>query len=401
MAPELDEWFYKFQPFKWRGKRYEFGLSHALFSSDRIDDGSKALLGVLDERIEAGSDQEVFDRVYDIGCGNGVLGICAAGGLSAGELHLEDRDALAVALAVRNAERNALPCRVLPHAQPTGVGEGFESDLIVCNLPAKAGEAVHDHMVDHALAHLAPSGRLLIVVVNPIADRLAAHLESRSARFEQRTFSGHTVFAVEHTPTLGDVLSQAQDVYRRGERRTLEYRGITYEFTPALGLAEYDGPSYTTAMLTRLAIEYCADRRVVLYEPGGGHLPLILSRLSEKKRPRSFLLACRNTLAGYALETLNDVSGVPHTSEICARPLGIGNFVESGSLVVLPVVPEPHTPFFEELVEVAEAVSRNGGTLILAGASATISRLEKYRLPLRIVRRAKSRGVRGLVLTHA
>ena len=399
MAPGLDDWFYKFERFGWREKTYELGLSHALFSSDHIDDGSKALLDVLDARMGSGSDAPRVNRVYDIGCGNGVLGICAADGLSAAELILEDRDALAVALAVRNAERNALECRTVPYARPTGVGAGVESDLIVCNVPAKAGEPVHHLMTDYALANLAPSGLLLLVVVNPIADTLAMHLERRSARIERHTFRGHTVFAVEHTPDTGTVQPPLPEAYRRDKRVALEFRGIAYEFTPTLGLGEFDGPSYTTAMLARLAVECCADRPAVLYEPGAGHLPLILSRLPDGSRPRSFLFACRNTLARHALETLNTFSGVPYESEVCERPHELRRFVAPGALVVLPVVPEPHTPFIEELLGVAEAVSQAGGVLALAGASATVTRLEKRRLPLRIVRRAKSRGVRGLILT--
>ena len=399
MAPSLDEWFYKVERFGWRGKTYELGLSHALFSSDRIDDGSKALLGVLDARMDDRSDVPRVNRVYDIGCGNGVLGICVAGGLSAAELILEDRDALAVALAVRNAERNALECRTVPYPRPTGIGAGVESDLIVCNVPAKAGEPVHRLIIDHALANLAPSGVFLLVVVNPIADSLAMHLQRRSAHIERHAFPGHTVFAVEHTPTTRVIEPPLPDAYRRGEQVTLEFRGIGYEFTPTLGLGEFDGPSYTTAMLARLALERCADRPAVLYEPGAGHLPLILSRLPEGSRPRSYLFACRNTLALHALETLNTFPGVPYKSEICERPYELRRFVTSDVLVVMPVVPEPHTPFVEELRGVAEAVSHAGGVLAIAGASATISRLEKRRLPLRIVRRTKSRGVRGLILT--
>lgn len=399
MAPALDDWFYKLVRFTWRGRSYDFGLSHALFSSDRIDDGSKALLEVLDARIESGSVPAVYDRVYDIGCGNGVLGICAAGGVSARELILEDRDALAVALAVRNAERNALECRIVPCARPTGLGAGAESDLIVCNIPAKAGGMVQRLMTDCALANLAPSGVFLLVAVNPIADSLAVHLERRTVRIERYTYTGHTVFAVERTPDTEAIRLAPPEAYRRGETATLDFRGITYEFTSTLGLGEFDGPSHTTAMLSRLAVERCAGRRTVLYEPGAGHLPLILSRLSDEKRPKSFLVACRNTLARFAIETLNTFPGVPLESVVCERPLALRPLIPSGALVVLPVAPEPHTPFFEELMEVAEAVSQADGILVLAGASATISRLEKQRLPVRVSRRAKSRGVRGLILT--
>ena len=86
-------------PFSFMGERLFFDLSRALFSSFKVDDGSRLLLkslarhGALEKR----------SSVEDVGCGVGVLGLALKKRFPGVNLRASDRDALAVEMTRHNA----------------------------------------------------------------------------------------------------------------------------------------------------------------------------------------------------------------------------------------------------------------------------------------------------------
>ena len=90
--------------------------------------------------------------ILDLGCGTGVLGLALAKHYAA-ELTARDRDALALAVTAHNAASNGLACRTaggVDTANLDGTREGGPFQLVVSNLPAKAGEPVLAHMIAEA-----------------------------------------------------------------------------------------------------------------------------------------------------------------------------------------------------------------------------------------------------------
>ena len=142
-----------------KGFELVFESSDDQFSPRRIDAGTLALLSVVD--FAEG------DRVLDLGCGYGVVGVLAARVVGPGNVVMVDNDPAAVALARKNCKRNGV------EGVEVILSEGFSHmdvtgfDLILSNPPFHLG-----HIVDHeatgelirgARDRLAPGGRLRLV----------------------------------------------------------------------------------------------------------------------------------------------------------------------------------------------------------------------------------------------
>ncbi|MDR0399361.1 MAG: methyltransferase, partial [Treponema sp.] len=180
-------------PFRFRGRDLRFTLSLGLFSSADIDRGTRLLLKVLSRLLDEGGASPPR-RILDCGCGAGIIGVCAARALlpppgkgavrgaraESPLVRCQDRDELARIVTQGNAALNGLDSSVLrAYTEPLLSGDpGGGWDLILSNIPAKAGEPVLDDFIRRSPALLAPAGRALIVVVAPLADffrrRLAA-----------------------------------------------------------------------------------------------------------------------------------------------------------------------------------------------------------------------------------
>ncbi|MDR1315985.1 MAG: methyltransferase, partial [Spirochaetales bacterium] len=195
--------------FEFRGRRYEFALSHGLFSSAGIDRGSRFLLRVFSGLLDGGLfpapgklRQGGTLSVLDAGCGCGVLGICAgtalrdlAGKGAAGErcsgpgpglasvlvpasasvpalaVRAQDRDELARLFTEYNGLRNGLAGAELEARTEAllAAPAGAAWDLILSNVPAKAGRPVLEDFIGRSAGMLKSGGLALVVVVNPLA----------------------------------------------------------------------------------------------------------------------------------------------------------------------------------------------------------------------------------------
>lgn len=117
-------------------------INHAnLFSREKLDIGTRLLLANLPR-------QEDYRDIMDLGCGNGVIGICVARQNPAATLHFRDESFMAVASAEQNFrsafgdQRTALfsagDCL-------TGIADN-SLDLVLNNPPFHQQNAVGDHI---------------------------------------------------------------------------------------------------------------------------------------------------------------------------------------------------------------------------------------------------------------
>lgn len=139
------------------GIRLELGGDPRLFSPRAADRGTLAMLSTV--QVEPGQ------KVLDLGCGCGIVGIWAA--LSGAEAVLLDVDARAIDCARDNASRNgASRCRFL-------VSDGFRQldeagfDWILSNPPYHTDYAVARHFIEKGFNRLKLGGRLVLVVKRP------------------------------------------------------------------------------------------------------------------------------------------------------------------------------------------------------------------------------------------
>jgi 16S rRNA (guanine1207-N2)-methyltransferase len=138
-----------------KGVELRLQTASALFSPRAIDRGTLAMLSC----VEFQPDQ----KVLDLGCGYGVVGLVAAGFTPPSQVWLVDKDPVAVRLSRENARLNAAPeINVVLSDGFDGLGEtGF--DLILCNPPYQADFAVPKHFIEKGFNRLVIGGRMLMV----------------------------------------------------------------------------------------------------------------------------------------------------------------------------------------------------------------------------------------------
>lgn len=126
-----------------------------VFSRTRLDPGTRLLIKHLEVKPD--------DRVLDLGCGYGAVGIIAARLAPRGNVILADINARAVALAAENLQLNGI--RNATAIQSDGYQSlgGQRFDVIALNPPIRAGLAVVYRLLEESAQHLAPGGRFYLV----------------------------------------------------------------------------------------------------------------------------------------------------------------------------------------------------------------------------------------------
>ncbi len=141
--------------FLYRGEVIEVEVDRGVFASAGLDRGT----GLLIESTTVGSS----DRVLDIGCGWGAVGIAAAKSAHSGRVVLVDVNRRAVHLARRNLERNRIENAEVRMGSLFEPVDGERFDLIITNPPYRAGRPLIERLIREAPAHLDPGGRLVLV----------------------------------------------------------------------------------------------------------------------------------------------------------------------------------------------------------------------------------------------
>ena len=266
--------------FRFRGRSYNFALSHGLFSSADIDTGSRFLLKVfsdaLDEDIKNG--KPLPHRILDAGSGVGVLGICAAGAIRAAEtpesllvkeaekssLHVraQDRDELARIFTEYNARQNSLGPETLgAWTEPLLAGPGGW-DLILSNIPAKAGLPVLEDFVRRSAALLNAEGRVFLVAVNTLSDFFDSAIQANSSLIIREKGPGHTVFMYARKErksetsfpflTKDDFFIQCPGYIRR--RNEYEIEKTSYHLDTIHGAPGFDSPGDEILVAAKLVV---------------------------------------------------------------------------------------------------------------------------------------------------
>jgi len=150
-----------------RGRRYRLVTATGVFSSRRIDNGTRLLVESM-ELPPAGS-------LLDLGCGYGVVGIVAATVEPGLKVTLTDVNARATMIAAENVSRMRLGnVEVLTGDLYQPVGDG-RFTTIVSNPPISAGmRKVVGPLIMGAVEHLEAGGLLQLVVQSNKGGRTVA-----------------------------------------------------------------------------------------------------------------------------------------------------------------------------------------------------------------------------------
>ena len=137
------------------GSSFEFMTADGLFSPKSADRGTLAMLSLVSF--------DSADRVLDLGCGYGIVGIYAASLIGADRVVMSDISDEAVSAARHNAELNGVPeIRVI---QSDGYENIPERDFtcILSNPPYHTDFSVAKRFIEGGYAHLLDSGRMIMV----------------------------------------------------------------------------------------------------------------------------------------------------------------------------------------------------------------------------------------------
>lgn len=133
-----------------------------VFGGDGLDLGARVLLEAI-----TGSPLEGFERIADLGCGSGVLGITLGRRLPDAEVVFFDESFLAVESARHNARANDVDRTTFIAADGFAGYTDEPFDLIVCNPPFHQRGAVSDavafSLMRQAHHHLVTGGELWVV----------------------------------------------------------------------------------------------------------------------------------------------------------------------------------------------------------------------------------------------
>ncbi|MCX7027566.1 MAG: methyltransferase [Spirochaetes bacterium] len=420
---DLDPFVNKTVDFAYNGCRLSFNLSHALFSSFDIDTGTKFLLR------ELASEESILgaSSILDAGCGVGIIGITFAVACPGARVVMRDRDLLACAFAERNCRRNGIPALRLNigSAPPASVNErGSESsneqlqprvivapgllgeddpfgpyDVILSNLPAKAGAEILSGFLRKASERLlSPGGCLAFVIVNSLAPQVDTWIGAAGLGLVRKSAGpGHTVFIlrkagpervtaaaslsrsqmnpIRASPSFAE-LALAAGFYIRvsGPRSIGRY---TIEASGYRGLPEFDTNGYATDLGVE-ALERAASgslvRDFLVIEPGIGLSALWACRSMGPERVHaqsrdylSLIATGANLAASFPL-----TSYIPRTSiEDEALP-----DVSIDAALVFPDV-TPRVDPVKSCWELLARTTKRGAAVVIVTDSQAASRFEK------------------------
>ena len=161
-----------------KGQSLVFHTTWGLFSPKAIDEGTHLLLDYMEVAPDA--------KILDLGCGYGPIGLTLAKLAPAGEVHLVDKDYLAIEFTLKNAQANHLDnVKAYLSNGLSNVPAGQQFDIIVSNVPAKIGTELLQIFLHDAHEHLNPGGKLYIVTVSGLKEYMKRHLTTVFGNYDK------------------------------------------------------------------------------------------------------------------------------------------------------------------------------------------------------------------------
>ena len=368
----IEKYSNKEVPFRYNGVNLSFFLSQSLFSSYSIDNGTKLLLKTIAKEI----DFSEISSVSDIGCGIGVIGLSLKKKYPALTVTLQDRDALALSFSKENANRNKIKDIIYSgELALEGLGENSQ-DLIISNLPAKAGETVLQDFVNSSLTYLSLGGLCLLVVVATLKDTILNEIRKTDAEISYKEDTRD--YSVFHFKKINTTDIQTKDngntdlkeYYIRGTN-DFQLKKLHYSLKAVYNLPGFDTIPYHIDLTAQLLEKQAISGRTLFWNPEQGHLPVI-THLQNNKKITETVLASRDILQlKISRKNLLNIFGsdIKETLEFkhicCPEELCIDTLYNS----IIISLDKPD----EEILKSFHKVTASNGILIITGKSSNIA----------------------------
>ncbi len=378
------------------GEKLRFYLSHGLFSSFSIDAGTMLLLKTVAQHLNP----ENYTSILDSGCGTGVIAISLKKKFPLLQVTASDRDALALQFTSMNTKLNGMPADsisiipgLLPGSLESEEKQDGRYDLILSNIPAKAGNPVIADFIQNCGYHLNNDGIAAVVIVEPLSDFTENEIKA----------CGAELLYSEKTPQYTVFHFKPADLYRN-RTRTLSFEklyGRTVSgsgFTGFYGLPEFDSVSYASELLIDTLKDSARAGKILFWNPGQGHITSAYSALNGTENAE-IILAGNDLLqlkaAAFNLgERKSSNLHLPVYSELSMHP-GFEGSIKEIAAVPLFV---PGADAEAEIIETSLKILSPGGKLIIAGKSSDMAKIERVKGSFSIIFSRKYRGFRVMVL---
>jgi len=142
-----------------------------VFSPRAIDDGTLLLMKYLSI--------DEHDKCLDLGCGYGPIGLSVAKSCPKGEVHMVDKDFVAVELSNNNAKLNHIDnAEAYLSDAFLSVNKDNYFDQIISNVPAKVGREQLSIILYDAYDALKPGGKITFVTINGLRNFIKDNFKS-------------------------------------------------------------------------------------------------------------------------------------------------------------------------------------------------------------------------------
>ncbi|MBT6922262.1 MAG: class I SAM-dependent methyltransferase [Candidatus Ruthia sp.] len=142
-----------------------------VFSPRAIDGGTLLLMKYLDISES--------DKCLDLGCGYGPIGLAVAKSCPQGEVHMVDKDFIAVELSNTNAKLNHINnAEAYLSDAFLSVNKDNYFDQIISNVPAKVGREQLSIILYDAYDALKPGGKITFVTINGLRNFIKDNFKS-------------------------------------------------------------------------------------------------------------------------------------------------------------------------------------------------------------------------------
>ncbi|WP_178861954.1 methyltransferase [Thiomicrorhabdus cannonii] len=160
------------------GKELKFATTWGIFSPREIDSGTDLLLKYLEIRED--------EIALDVGCGYGPIGLVIAANAPKGQVHMVDKDFVAVDYANKNAKLNGLSnAQAYLSNGLSNVPKDIQFTTVVSNIPAKVGKEMLSILLHDIHAQLVPGGQLVVVTINGLRDYMKRNFKEVFGNYEK------------------------------------------------------------------------------------------------------------------------------------------------------------------------------------------------------------------------